>query len=89
MIRKTFRKSIKVGKSGRAMVVGGIGRKGPYVYVGVRHEPSGVSAGTSVGTEGRNVYGGIKRGPVQARLKYNVETRHMSPRIRLHKRKFR
>ena len=76
------RRHIRVGNSS-VMVSGGVGRRGPYAYVGVRHAPSGAYAGASVGSEGRNVYGGIDNRHIRARVKYNVESNTIRPRLKL------
>jgi len=79
-MKTTFRKFIKFGKV-KAMIAGGLGKKGPYIYTGAKHK-SGFSGGVSVGTHGRNAYASYNKNKGQVGLKYNVESQKFSPRIK-------
>ena len=65
----------------KAMIAGGLGKKGPYVYGGVKHK-SGLSAGVSVGTLGKQAYASYNNKFGQARVKHNFRTNISSPRIK-------
>lgn len=78
------RKFFKLGKL-KAMISGGISRKGkPYVYMGVKTK-KGLSAGASIGTEGKQVYISSNKKRGQARVKHNLTSG--STQIRLKKKK--
>lgn len=79
-MRRTFCVRRRVGKSG-IMVSGGLGRHGPYVYAGVKTK-KGLSAGASIGTKGRQVYGSYNKKRRQVRIKHNLDTRSNEFRFR-------
>lgn len=79
-MKLTSRKFKNFGKL-KSMLAGGFGKRGPYIYAGVKHK-SGLSVGASIGKEGRNIYGSVNKKIGQARLKHNIETKKTSARLR-------
>lgn len=75
-----LKKVFKVGRS-KFMLSGGVNRKGVYVYAGAK-DKSGLSAGASVGTKGKQVYGSYNKGSNQARVMKNLTTGKIKPRLR-------
>ena len=57
------------------------GRYGPYGYVGVKLK-NGTSVGYSIGTRGQYGYGSYNKKGWQARIKYNLESGNISPRLK-------
>ena len=57
------------------------GRYGPYCYVGVKLK-NGTSVGYSIGTRGQYGYGSYNKKGWQARIKYNLESGNISPRLK-------
>lgn len=75
--KKTFR----IGRL-KAMVAGGVSTKGqPYIYGGVKSK-GGLSAGASVGTEGKQVYFSKSNKGNQARIKHNLTSGNTQLRLR-------
>jgi hypothetical protein len=79
-MKRTFRKFFNFGKV-KAMISGGLGKKGPYVYSGVKHK-SGLSGGISAGTQGRNIYASYNKNKGQVGIKYNFESKQISPKVK-------
>ncbi len=80
------RKFFKIGKL-KTMIAGGISRKAqPYVYAGAKSK-TGLSAGASIGTRGKQLYTSYNKRRYQVRVKYNLTTQTTTPRIRLFNKK--
>ena len=63
------------------MLSGGFGRHDPYIYAGIKTR-KGYSAGASVGTKGRQVYGSYNKKRRQIRIRHNLDTKSISFRLR-------
>ncbi len=80
------RKFFKLGKL-KAMIAGGISRKGhPYVYAGVKSK-KGLSAGASIGTKGKQVFASTNQKQKQLRIKHNLTFGNTNLRIKSGKKK--
>ena len=88
-MRTTIKKFFKLGNGLRGMLAVGLGKKGPYVYGGVKHTPSGLSTGASIGSQGRNIYGSVNKRGAQVGAKFKVESKSFSPRFRHPRKLFR
>ena len=64
------------------MISGGISRKDkPYIYAGAKTK-NGISAGASVGSEGKKVYGSVNKKGNQMRVRHNITTDKTDFRIK-------
>ena len=77
-----YKKKFKIGNL-KSLVDINWGRYGPYGYVGAKSK-NGASAGYSIGTRGQYGYGSYTKKGWQARIKYNLESGNISPRIKKH-----
>lgn len=75
-----FTKKFRFGGNS-AMISGGWGRNGLYIFVGILTK-IGLSIGASIGTLGRQIYGSLNRRNGQLRLTYNLDSKKTSPRTR-------
>lgn len=76
-----FTKKFRIGKL-KAMISGGISRKcKPYVYGGIKTK-KGISAGASVGSEGKKIYGSLNKKGNQIRVKHNITLGNTNLRIK-------
>lgn len=79
-MKRTFRKFFKFGNT-KTMIAGGFGKRGPYAFIGAK-DKSGISIGTSIGINERNVYASYNKNKGQIRAKYNIESQKITPRLR-------
>lgn len=86
-MKRTFTKKVR-RKWGGAMISGGWGRHGPYVYSGVRSR-RGTSIGVSVGTKGRQLYASHKIRKTKIHARYNIDTKRVRIRTKLSMRRRR
>jgi len=78
------RKNFRIGRL-KAMIAGGISRKGkPYAYSGVKTK-KGLSVGASIGTEGKQIYASANKSRGQVRVKHNLTSG--TTQLRLKKKK--
>ncbi|MCB9370776.1 hypothetical protein H6501_04210 [Candidatus Woesearchaeota archaeon] len=67
----------------KAMIAGGWGKHGPYLYSGIKR---GVfSIGASIGTRGKEIYTSVNKNKSQFRLKHNLNTGIFKPRLKVYK----
>ena len=77
-----FTKKFRIGKL-KAMISGGISRKcKPYVYGGIKTK-KGISAGASVGSEGKKIYGSLNKKGNQIRVRHNITSGNTNLGIKL------
>lgn len=79
-MRKTTRSFFKLGPL-KGMIAGGFGKRGPYLYGGVKTR-RGNFLGTSVGLLGKNIYVGNSNRKRTIGLKQNLTSGFLSPRYR-------
>ena len=79
-MRSTFRIRRKFGRN-KVMLSGGLGRSGPYIYMGIKNK-KGYSVGASIGTKGRRVYGSYNKKRGQIRIRHNLDTKSTDLRFR-------
>lgn len=82
-MKKILTKRKKIGNC-KSMISGGWGRYGLYIYSGLKTR-WGAFVGASAGTRGRELYAGINNKVCQVRLKFNMDTMSLIPRIRMNK----
>jgi len=63
------------------MLSGGRGRSGLYIYTGIKNK-KGYSMGASIGTKGRQLYGGYSSKYGRIKVRHNLETKRMRLRLR-------
>ena len=83
-MKKIFKKRFK-NKITKTMITGSFAKYGPYVY-GDFKTKNGLSGGASVGTKGRQLYANHKNKYGQLKLRYNLETNKITPKIKFKKR---
>ena len=83
-MKKTFKKRFK-NRTVKSMITGGLGKYGPYLYGGFKTK-KGLSGGASAGTKGRQLYANKNNKYGQFKLKYNLETNKITPKIKFKKR---
>ncbi len=76
-----MRKFFKIGKL-KAMVSAGASRTGHlFAYVGVKTR-KGFHGGASIGTKGRQLYGGYSKGHSTIKFKHNLVSKRTRLRLR-------
>lgn len=83
-MKRIFTKKFNHKNGFKSLVSGGLGKKGPYIYTGIKTK-SGVSFGASFGTEGKQGYASYNPKKWQVRVKHNFTNQTTTPGFKIYK----
>ena len=87
-MKKIYKKKCR-RKGLKAIITGGLGKCGPYLYAGIKGEKRSIggSIGGSIGTKGGQVYVSTHNKKVRLGMIYNLNTKSITPKVKIKKKR--